>query len=204
MVERLKRKWLKSRLKDSSYSFLFDEPPKDEYVCIDTETTGLDPKKDEIISVAAVKIVKNRIEVGSALHMRVSCKKELDAESIKIHHMRQCDIESHSLKPDIAMERLLRFIGSRTLVGYYLEFDKKMIEKWTKPTLGIPLPNRLIEVSALYYDKKIGTIPQGHVDLRFDTMMQELDIPYLGKHDALNDALMTAMMFLKLNATKKL
>ena len=36
------------------------------------------------------------------------------------------------------------------------------------------------------------------VDLRFDTILKKLDIPILGKHDALNDALMTAMIFLKL------
>jgi len=39
--------------------------------------------------------------------------------------------------------------------------------------------NQLIEVSALYYDKKVGTIHQKHVDLRFDTMPKALDIPKL-------------------------
>ena len=31
-------------------------------------------------------------------------------------------------------------------------------------------------------------------DLKFDTIMKELEIPFLGKHDALNDAIMTAMI----------
>ncbi|WP_456485657.1 hypothetical protein [Hydrogenimonas sp.] len=89
------------------------------------------------------------------------------------------------------------------MVGYYLEFDVAMLNKYARRLLGIALPNRQIEVSAIYYDKKIGTIPQGHVDLRFDTILSDLDIPRLGKHDALNDAIMTAMIFLKLKHWKK-
>jgi len=83
-------------------------------------------------------------------------------------------------------------------VGYYLEFDVAMVNKYLRPKLGIVLPNVQVEVSALYYDYKIGRIPQGNVDLRFDTIMKELDLPLMAKHNALNDALMTAMMFLKL------
>lgn len=78
-----------------------------------------------------------------------------------------------------------------------------MINKYLKPRLGIVLPNRQIEVSALYYDYKIGRIPQGNVDLRFDTIMQTLDLPRMSRHNALNDALMTAMIFIKLNYLKR-
>lgn len=73
-----------------------------------------------------------------------------------------------------------------------------MINKYIKPKLGITLPNKQIEVSALYYDKKIGKIPQGNIDLRFDSIMKELKLPRLSKHDAINDALMTSMIYLKL------
>ena len=92
----------------------------------------------------------------------------------------------------------LEFIGSRTLVGYFLEFDINMINKYLKPMLGIKLPNKALEVSAIYHDYKMEIIPQGHIDLRFNTIMDELKIPNFGKHDAFNDALMTSMIFVKL------
>ena len=79
-----------------------------------------------------------------------------------------------------------------------------MINKYVKEKIGIILPNKQIEVSALYYDKKIGTIPQGNVDLRFNSIMKELNLPMMGKHDAVNDAIMTAMIFIKLNSNKNL
>ncbi|BDY13739.1 3'-5' exonuclease [Hydrogenimonas cancrithermarum] len=203
MFERLKRNWMKKLLKEPRYAFLFDTPPKDEVVVFDTETTGLDIKKDEIISIGAVRVKGNRILTSSQMYIKVKCDRAISEESIKIHQIRVCDMED-ALDPDEAMDRFLRFIGPRPLVGYYLEFDVAMINKWIKPKLGVTLPNQLIEVSALYYDKKIGTIPQGHVDLRFDTIIETLDIPKLGKHDALNDAIMTAMMYIKLKHVKKL
>ena len=69
---------------------------------------------------------------------------------------------------------------------------------------GITLPNKQEEVSAIYYDKKIRTIPQGNIDLRFDTILEDLDLPKLHAHDALNDAIMTALIYLKLKNTTKL
>ena len=78
-----------------------------------------------------------------------------------------------------------------------------MINKYLKPKLGITLPNKIHEVSAIYYDYKIEKIPQANIDLRFNTIMDELDIPSLGKHDAYNDAIMTSMIFIKLKNSSK-
>lgn len=187
----------RKRLKDERYAYLFEPPPKDLYVCFDVETTGLDPKNDDIISIAAVKIEGNRILSSQRFERVVCVEREMDEESVKVHRLRRCDLVK-GCSVDEMLEEFLAFVGNASLVGYYLEFDVAMVNKYLKPKLGIVLPNRQIEVSALYYDYKIGRIPQGNVDLRFDTIIKELDLPLMSKHNALNDALMTAMMFLKL------
>jgi DNA polymerase-3 subunit epsilon len=51
----------KKRLKDKRFNFLFDEAIPNEYVCLDCETSGLNPKKDEILSIGAVYIKENKI-----------------------------------------------------------------------------------------------------------------------------------------------
>jgi DNA polymerase-3 subunit epsilon len=86
------------------------------------------------------------------------------------------------------------------LVGYYLEFDVAMVNRYVKEYLGITLPNQQIEVSGLYFDKKIALIPQGNIDLRFDTILRNLQVPQMGQHNAVNDAIMTAMIYLKLKS----
>ncbi len=192
----------KKRLKDQKYSYLFEEPVEDEYVCFDCETTGLNPKVDDIVSIGAV-IIKNNAVVSSKKFVRyIKPKTKLQADAIKIHHIRECDLEDAD-EIDKVIEEFLEFIGNRTLVGYYLEFDVAMINKYLKPKLGITLPNKKIEVSAVYYDFKIERIPQANIDLRFNTIMDELQIPHLGKHDAFNDAIMTSLIFIKLKNLPK-
>ena len=196
--------WNKKNLKDNSYDFLFDEsPPLDEYIVFDTETTGLDTKKDEILSIGAVKIRGDKILMEEKFDLFLKPIGKVNEESIKIHGIRNIDLEN-GLSPKDAIDKFLHFIGNRPLVGYYLEFDVAMINRYVKPWLGIKLPNKQIEVSGLYHDKKIKTIPDGIIDLRFDTIMKELKLPIFGKHDAINDAIMTAMIFITLQHTNKL
>jgi DNA polymerase-3 subunit epsilon len=203
MFGMLKKKWNQKHLTDERFAFLFDETQNDEVVVFDCETTGLNPKKDELISIGAVKIRGNRILTDEAMHLYIEQKQQISHESITIHQIRHCDLEN-AISVEEAIEKFLYYIGNRTLVGYYLEFDVAMINKYIKPMYGITLPNRQEEVSAIYYDKKIETIPQGHIDLKFNTILKDLDLPTLQAHDALNDAVMTAMIYLKLKHIKRI
>lgn len=203
MFRTIKNYFNKKNLKDLKYSILFEEPTNNEFVCFDCETTGLNPKIDDIISIGAVIIKDNTIVSSKKFVKFVKPKTKLQAEAIKIHHIRECDLQNAEEIDDVIIE-FLDFIGNRPLVGYFLEFDISMINKYLKPKLGITLPHKKFEVSELYHDYKIELIPQGHIDLRFNTILEELEIPNLGKHDAYNDAIMTAMIFIKLKNTKKI
>ena len=197
MFEQIKRYFNKKSLKNSDYNYLFEPYDGDEFVCFDCETTGLNPKVDEIISIGAIIIKGNQILHSKKFERFAKTTKPLSSESIKIHHIRECDIQN-AQDIDIVIEEFLDFIGNRPLVGYFLEFDCTMIDKYIKPRLGVTLPNKKIEVSSLYYDSMIKKYPQGNIDLRFDVIMNKLSLPRLGKHDAINDVIMTSMIFLKL------
>lgn len=197
MLKNLLINFQKRKIKDTKYLSLFEDSPKNEYICLDCETTGLKPRKDEILSIGAVLIKENKIIMRKTFNIFLKPSSNVSAESIKIHHIRPVDLENAS-DPKDAIFKLLDFIGSRPIVGYYIKFDIAMISKYTKKYLGIKLPNESIEVSSMYYKTKKRSSEYEFVDLKFDTIMNELDIPELGKHDALNDAIMTAMIFLKL------
>ncbi|MGM0623158.1 MAG: 3'-5' exonuclease [Campylobacterota bacterium] len=198
------RQWRNEKnLNDKRFEFLLEPYEGDECIVFDCETTGLNPKVDDIISIGAIKIKANTIQTSGKFERFVKPKAKLDAQSIKVHQIRKCDLEG-AKDIDGVIEEFLYFIGNRPLVGYYLEFDVAMINKYLKPKIGIKLPNEQIEVSAIYHDKKIGLIPQGVVDLRFDSIMKDLKLPIMGKHDAINDAIMTAMMYVKLKNISKL
>ena len=198
MLQRLRRQWLRRRLKDEAYEFLFDPEPPRELVSIDCETTTLDIRRAELLAVAAIRIHGDRILTSERLELVVRPEGQPGEGGVLIHQLRPIDIE-RGVPVDLAIDRVLRFIGSRPLVGYYLEFDVAVLDRHVRPKIGIPLPNRRIEVSALYYDRKQKRLPPGsHIDLRFGTNRADLDLPENAEHDAFNDALLAAMMYLRL------
>ena len=202
MFKSIQNYFNKKRLKDKRFSFLFDESNTEDIVVFDCETTGLDIKKDEIISIGALRVKNNRILTSKAFEVFIKPQNSIPKESIKIHQIRNCDLEN-ALPPKEAIEKFLHFIGNAKLVGYYLEFDVAMVNKYTKKLLGVTLPNKQEEVSAIYYNKKVKTIPQGHIDLSFDAILKDLNLPKIDAHNALNDALMSALIYIKLqNITK--
>ena len=197
MFDSFFKNWNRKKLRDIRFDFLFDEPLPNEYVCLDCETSGLNPQKDEILSIGAVHIKDNKILMRKTFNIFLKPSKNINVESIKIHHIRPVDLEN-GIDAQEAIYQLLDFIGSRPIVGYYIKFDVAIISRYTKEFIGIKLPNKTIEVSSMYYKTIRKRSDYQFVDLRFDTILKKLDIPILGKHDALNDALMTAMIFLKL------
>ena len=207
LIDRLRRGWQQRRMEGSEWRFLFDAPPPGEWVALDCETTGLNTRSDEIIAIGAVRIVGQRILTSERLELLVRPEKTVPAESIRVHRLRQQDVAA-GVPVEEAMRRLLRFIGARPLVGYYLEFDVAMINRALKGTLGLTLPQDKIEVSRLYYDHVFQQLPPhkqqegSDIDLRFATIMRELGLPTRDAHDALNDAVMAALAFIKLRALR--
>lgn len=204
-INRLQRAWLLYHLGDPKFAFMWDQPPPNEWVALDCETTGLDVRRDDIIAIGAVRIQGQRILTSQRLELLVRPdKRRLSADSVRVHRLREQDV-AQGLSVDEALVQLLHFIGSRPLVGYYLAFDVAMLNRVLFPLLGMGLPQEKIEVSALYYRHKYRQLPayaQGStpVDLRFDSMMTDLGLPVWPAHDAVNDAVMAALAFVKLRA----
>lgn len=197
----LKREWLLYHLGDSRFRFMWDEPPPGEWVALDCETTGLNVHRDQIISIGALRIAGDRLLTSERLELLVRPSRAISADAVRVHGLLEREV-AEGLAPDDAMMRLMHFIGSRPIVGYYLEFDIAMIDRAVFPLLGMGLPQPKIEVSAMYYEYKLRQLPPyqhgAAIDLRFATMMRELGLPERHAHDALNDAVMAALAFVKL------
>ncbi len=195
----------RERLRDPAYAFLFEPEQSAEAVVLDTETTGLSRRRSDIISLAAIRIRGNRLLLSQRLELLVRPSAAIEHAAVAVHGLRPMDV-AEGLPAREAVGRFLRFIGTRPLVGYYLEFDIAMVNRVMRPWLGINLPNRAIEASALYYDRVMRdrstreALYTGTVDLSFARILADLDLPALPAHDALNDAVMTGLIYLKLTA----
>lgn len=182
------------------YRALFDNDDG-QLVSLDCETTSLKVRDAELLAIAAVKIDRNRIKTSKIFKTVIVPSQQPDSENICIHGLRPADVQN-GLPPQEALEKLLNFIGGRTLIGYYLKYDLSVLNKYLKPILGATLPNQEIEISSLYYDWRAQLYPGAYIDLRWNTMVKRLAIPKLPRHSAVNDAVSVALMYLSLQHRK--
>ncbi len=188
---------------DPEYRFLFRRQETDEAISLDCETTGFDPWVDDIISIAAIPIRGKRILTSEAFRAVVRPDAAMRAESVKVHQLRLKDLEQGRRMSDVLPE-LLHFIGARPIVGYWIDFDIQMLNKYMLKVLNIRLPNPLEDVCDLYYERKYGKAPPGtQIDLRYAAILQDLGLPALTAHDAFDDALGAAEMYVILKDMKE-
>lgn len=124
----------------------------DEVMAIDCETTGLDSRHAELVSIAAVPVKQGRVLSSQALDIKLQAPESLEGSSIRIHRLRPVDLEEGE-SVVAALEQLLDVIGNRPLVGWCVDFDVAMINRYLRPLLGFDLPNATIELSSLYQKK---------------------------------------------------
>ncbi|RVU30261.1 MULTISPECIES: 3'-5' exonuclease [Neptunomonas] len=183
--------------KTGPYAHLFEPYQGDEVVSLDCETTGLDVKNADIISIGAVRVKGNKVLTSERLDIKLKPPKTLTGESIKVHKIRAQDL-ADGIELEEALNQVLDFVGNRPILGYYVNYDIRMLDKFIRPRYGFGLPSKAIELSHVYHDIIKWRSVGGNIDLRFDTISKHLDIPMLERHTALGDAITVALMYVRL------
>jgi DNA polymerase-3 subunit epsilon len=187
----LKREWSQRQLADPQWAFLWQPPPAGEWVAVDVEASGHDAAHDRLLAVAAVRGAGDRVLTSQRLELSLAGRAALAGQDAATHER-------------LAMAELLRFIGPRPIVGYFLDFDLALIDRAVRPLLGVALPNERVEVSALFHDWKFRQLPpyqqQGGVtiDLRFVTLLRELGLPERESTAALDGAVLAGLSYIVL------
>lgn len=193
----IQRFYERKKNQHSPYAALFSPYTGDEVISLDCEATDINIKQAELLSIGAVRIRGSRVITSERLDIKLKPPASLSASSIKIHKIRAMDL-THGMDIEPALHALLAFIGNRPILGYYVDYDRRLLSKYLKVHLGFQLPNKTIELSRLYEQKMHKTSPSGIHDLRFETISKNLKIPTIQRHSALGDAITVAMMYVQL------
>ncbi len=172
-----------------------------EYVVLDTELTGLSQKRDEIVSIGAVRIRNLQILAGDIFYTLVKPEGVCITEATLIHQITPQALENAPLIQDVLPD-LLDFCGSSFLVGHYIDLDTKFINKSAKQHFNSIMKSPCLDtlrLAQIYTEKLQGKYHDRlalQVSYNLTDLCKEYKLPIFPAHDALQDALQTAYLFL--------
>lgn len=98
----------------------------DSFVCIDLETTGLDPKRDRIIEIGAVKVECG--EVTEEWETFVDPGRRLEERIVELTGIRDEQLAGAKQISEVLPE-LFSFLGDYVLLGHSVLFDFSFLKK---------------------------------------------------------------------------
>ena len=165
---------------------------KTRFVVFDTETTGLNIKNDRILSIGAVCILNNTIDISDSFEVYLK-QEEFNPKTVEIHGILR-EGELIKIEEANAIKRFINFLGNSVLIAHHAAFDIEMINIALK-RMNLPkLKNKSIDTGILY--KKLEGKKNDHFSL--DKLSEEFNIPKHDRHTASGDAYITSLLFLKI------
>ena len=115
---------MRSKTRRGSVAAETDEPR--EYVVLDVETTGLDPDKDAIIEIAAIK-VEQGVE-ADRFHELIRYEKGIPKKIVELTGITDEMLAEKGIELERAVSSLLSFVGSRIVVAHNASFDTGFVQ----------------------------------------------------------------------------
>ncbi len=196
----LGRWWLRRRHGDGEWQALLASPPPGEWVSLDLETTGMDPATDHILSLAAVPVRDGRVMLSERFTRRIRPDRGFDIESIRHHHITP-EEAAGGIAVTAAVREFLQWLGPRALLGYYLDFDLRMLAPHVRTICGFALPNPRVDLADEVLALQRRARPDAPPQLGFQHIADTLGVPVVGRHTALGDASTVAACWLALRET---
>ena len=186
----LKRWRARRRVTNAHYRAFIDKPPPApgtpfddaELVCVDIETTGLDPATADMLSIGWVLIRNGMVDLSTA-------ESHVDT------------MVNLGMDPTQAMERTLDVLAGRVLVVHHAGLDKGLLDRLCGVQFGEKLLVPIIDTLALEHRRKSR---HHHLDdtrsLRLPDLREHYNLPWYRGHDCLMDAVATAELLIAMVA----
>jgi DNA polymerase-3 subunit epsilon len=166
------------------------------FIVVDVETTGLDPRRDEVVSFAAVPIERARIAAPDAVAGLVRPERSPPPRSVEIHGLRAADLEDAPPAPD-ALRPLAGLLRGEIPVAHSAWVERAFLAPRLR-SAGGRLPRRMVDTALLW---RLLCIDRGEGDpgtTSLSAVASALGLPVHRPHEAQGDALTTAQAFLAL------
>lgn len=162
------------------------------FITIDIETTGLDPEKDEILEIAAIKYIENN--EAEIFSRAVKVQNPLTKEISELTGITDDFLLKNGMDIETALKDFWDFVGRAKLVGYNISFDMSFLRNASIEHKIKMQANKCIDILQLARRKVKDT-----KNYKMSTVANALGIEMVQKHRAESDCRLAFEIYRKLN-----
>jgi DNA polymerase-3 subunit epsilon len=163
------------------------------YIVVDVETSGLDMRRDSLISIGAVEIVGGKLVVGRGFYGILRQERGSSRENILVHGIGSAKQEQGEPPGQLLMS-FLEYVGSSPLIAFHSPFDQGFLRKAIRKRLGLPFANPFLDLAWLL--PGLFGAPKGK-RWGLDDWLEQFGLQVIHRHSADADALAAAQLFLR-------
>lgn len=162
--------------------------PEHRWVVVDVETTGLDTARDALLSVGAVALRPDGIDLSDSFEAVVRPPQPSGRDNILVHRI-GAHAQASGEPPEQVCRRFLEFTGASPLVGFHVAFDQQFLTRAMRHA-GVNPPAHWLDVAELA--RAVRPDAQARA---LDEWLEIAQLSAMTRHSAASDALATAMLF---------
>lgn len=170
------------------------ETKSNRYVILSTETTGLNPKKDVILSFGALGVINDTIKIGDNFEVVILQYKYLHDNGLSNEFLIESKLPK--LAEYNAIQNLVEYMGNSILVGHRIHFDIELINEALEKMDCGKLKNEALDIEIMH--QKLMDI--SNKSFSIEDLVKQYKLPLSEKNSASDDAYAIGLLFLKLKS----
>jgi DNA polymerase-3 subunit epsilon len=166
------------------------------FIVVDVETSGLDMRKDRLLSIGACAVEAMRLRAGES-YATILQRDETNARANILIHGIGPQAQAAGEAPEESLLGFLEFAGKYPLVAFHASFDQTMLDRALRESLGVRLINPWLDLAHLCP----ALFPEARLrQAGLDDWLGYFGVRAHARHRAADDAFATAEIFLVLLA----
>jgi DNA polymerase-3 subunit epsilon len=168
------------------------------FVVLDSETTGLDPRKDRLISIGAIAVVNHEILIEDSFEALL--KVDYNSSAVTVHGITREESRAGFDEPE-ALTLFLDYLRDGVIVGHHIGHDVETFNAAYLRHYGFQLPNSSLDTMdlTLHLEQDGAFSSQQPIQgFSLDALCARFDIIPRDRHTAPGDAFITALVFQRL------
>lgn len=171
------------------------------FIVVDSEATGLDARRDRIVSIGAVGLMHFEILLDDAFEVFLPIA--YNTSAVTLHGITREMAEAQGVEEPVAMAQFLDYLRDGVIVGHHIGHDVRMFEAACQRQFGFGSMRNLVvdtmdltlrlESAGALNDRPPDT---DHPDYTLDGLCRRFEIKPHDRHTASGDAFLTAQVFL--------